>query len=190
MSTDTKQQPQQHFVDRKANEEKDAHRNNKADFDAFSEEYLRKYYPFVDPEHIQQILKYYPKSQKELVITICLAFLSVICITYFLIALYRCMCSRKYSKWRASWSKQAKKGKTNNYIKMIKDSLPIVLRGHMQVRNFCALLIIILFCSFCSFKSQVNSYGRGGTVSSPKHTFSWASLTKQLTSTSCTYFCL
>ena len=136
MSTDTKQQPLQHSVDRKANEEKDAHRNNKADFDAFSEEYLRKYYPFVDPEHIQQILKYYPKSQKELVITICLAFLSVICITYFLIALYRCMCSRKYSKWRASWSKQAKKGKTNNYIKMIKDSLPIVLRGHMQVKNF------------------------------------------------------
>ena len=36
--------------------------------------------------------------------------------------------------------------------------------------------------------SQVNSYGHGGTVSSPNHTFSWASLNKQLTSTSCTYF--
>ena len=35
---------------------------------------------------------------------------------------------------------------------------------------------------------QVNSYGHGGTVSSPDHTFSWASLNKQLTSTSCTYF--
>ena len=43
-------------------------------------------------------------------------------------------------------------------------------------------------CLFCCFTSQVNSYGHGGTVSSPNHTFSWASLNKQLTSTSCTYF--
>ena len=43
-------------------------------------------------------------------------------------------------------------------------------------------------CLFCCFTSQVNSYGHCGTVSSPNHTFSWASLNKQLTSTSCTYF--
>ena len=45
-----------------------------------------------------------------------------------------------------------------------------------------------LFCLFCCFMSQVNSYGHGGTVSSPNNTFSWASLNKRLTSTSCTYF--
>ena len=38
-------------------------------------------------------------------------------------------------------------------------------------------------CLFCCFTSQVNSYGHGGTVSSPNYTFSWASLNKQLTST-------
>ena len=44
-------------------------------------------------------------------------------------------------------------------------------------------------CLFvCCFTPQVNSYGHCGTVSSPNHTFSWASLNKQLTSTSCTYF--
>ena len=43
-------------------------------------------------------------------------------------------------------------------------------------------------CLFCCFTSQVNSYGHGGTVSSPNHTFSWAGLNKQLTSNSCTYF--
>ena len=43
-------------------------------------------------------------------------------------------------------------------------------------------------CLFCCLTTQVNSYGRGGTVSSPNHTFSWASMNKQLTSTSCTYF--
>ena len=45
----------------------------------------------------------------------------------------------------------------------------------------------LLFC-FCCFTPQVNSYGHGRTVSSPNHTFSWVSLNKQLTSTSCTYF--
>ena len=51
-------------------------------------------------------------------------------------------------------------------------------RGH----NVC------LFVCFCCFTSQVNNYGHGGTVSSLNKTFSWASLNKQLTSTSCTYF--
>ena len=40
----------------------------------------------------------------------------------------------------------------------------------------------------CCFTSKVNSYGHCGTVSSPNHTFSWASLNKRLTSNSCTYF--
>ena len=47
---------------------------------------------------------------------------------------------------------------------------------------------IMFFCLFCCFTSQVTSYGHCGTVSSPNHTFSWASLNKQLTSTLCTYF--
>ena len=50
------------------------------------------------------------------------------------------------------------------------------------------LLGCLFVCLFCFFTSKVNSYGHGGTVSSPNHTFSWASLNKQLTSTSCTYF--
>ena len=48
-------------------------------------------------------------------------------------------------------------------------------------------LVFVVNC-FCCFMSQVNSYGHGGMVSSPNHTFPWASLNKQLTSTSCTYF--
>ena len=36
----------------------------------------------------------------------------------------------------------------------------------------------------------VNSYDHFVTVSSPNHTFSLASLTKWLTSTSCIHFCL
>ena len=55
---------------------------------------------------------------------------------------------------------------------------------HSQTQNKAQCL----FVCFCCFTSQVNSYGHGGTVSSPNHTFSWASLNKQLTSTLCTYF--
>ena len=48
----------------------------------------------------------------------------------------------------------------------------------------------LFVCLFCCFTSQVNSYGHGGMVNSPNHTFYWACLNKQLTSTSCTYFLL
>ena len=54
----------------------------------------------------------------------------------------------------------------------------------------CHSLNTDLFCLFCCFTSQVNSYGHGGTVSSPNHTFSWASLNKRLTSALCTFFCV
>ena len=37
----------------------------------------------------------------------------------------------------------------------------------------------LFVCLFCCLTSQVNSYGHCGTVSSPNHTFSWASLNKQ-----------
>ena len=52
----------------------------------------------------------------------------------------------------------------------------------------CNTFTLQTVCLFCCFTSQVNSYGHGGTVSSPNHTFSWASFNKHLTSTSCTYF--
>ena len=47
-----------------------------------------------------------------------------------------------------------------------------------------------IFCCFffCCFTSHVNSYGHCGTVSSLNHTFSWAGLSKRLTSNLCTYF--
>ena len=44
----------------------------------------------------------------------------------------------------------------------------IVCNGYQQTTFFL----------FCCFTSQVKSYGHGGTVSSPNHTFSWASLNK------------
>ena len=50
--------------------------------------------------------------------------------------------------------------------------------------------MVCLFVCFCCLTSHVNSYGHCGTVSSLSHTFSWAGLSKRLTSNLCTYFCL
>ena len=61
--------------------------------------------------------------------------------------------------------------------------LDFVIRSRFAQTSFC-----LFVCLFCCFMSQVSSYGHWGRVSSPNHTFSWASLNKQLTSTSCTYF--
>ena len=63
---------------------------------------------------------------------------------------------------------------------------PVTSMISFFVENFFFLhvQIICFVCLFCCFMSQVNSYGHGGAVSSPNHTFSWASLSKQLTTLS------
>ena len=48
--------------------------------------------------------------------------------------------------------------------------------------NFVSMHILVSL--FCCFTSQVNSFGHGWTVSSPYHTFFWASLNKWLHVTS------
>ena len=116
--------------------------------DFLSEDYLRKYYPYLD---VDQLKQYYPKSRMEFIITVSLGFLSVICLTYFILVLYRCLCSRKYSKWRASWNKAARSSKGNSYYKQMKDALPIVLKGHLQVHT--ALILLFFFFFFSRYKT-------------------------------------
>ena len=68
------------------------------------------------------------------------------------------------------------------------DKKMLCFHAYVQV-NKCSVMpddMKNCFCLFCCFTSQVNSYGHGGTVSSPNHTFSWASLNKHLTSNLCT----
>ena len=55
-------------------------------------------------------------------------------------------------------------------------------------KKACSKQEVCLFVCFCCFTSHVNSYGHCGTVSSLNHTFSWAGLSKRLTSNLCTYF--
>ena len=60
-----------------------------------------------------------------------------------------------------------------------------------QAENIEGTVILVGWLVGLIFYVSSNSYHSDvGTVSSPHHTFSWASLTKQLTSILCTYFCL
>ncbi|KAL8598351.1 hypothetical protein ACOMHN_047672 [Nucella lapillus] len=82
----------------------------------------------------QKLKAFYPKSQREFFITVCLCILSVIVISYFMVALYKCMCSRNYSRWRHSWTRHYNRRQRNKgtYYKQIKESVPILLKGHIQ----------------------------------------------------------
>ena len=62
-----------------------------------------------------------------------------------------------------------------------------VYLAHEKHHDMQTPMLMGSICLFCCFTSQVNSYGHDRMVSSPNHTFSLASLNKQLTSTSCTY---
>jgi cytochrome c oxidase assembly protein Cox11 len=84
---------------------------------------------------------FYPKSQKETFITVAFFILSVIVITYFMVWLYKCMCSRNYSRWRHSWAKhysRRQRTKESRY-KQIRETVPILLRGHSQVSHSLVL---------------------------------------------------
>ena len=70
----------------------------------------------------------------------------------------------------------------NLWISSYPQALKFVLDGCSKEPSYC------LFVCFCCFTSHVNSYDHCGTVSSLNHTFSWAGLSKRLTSNLCTCF--
>ncbi|OWF39399.1 sterol regulatory element-binding protein cleavage-activating protein-like [Mizuhopecten yessoensis] len=91
------------------------------DLNDLSAWYLHNY----DAEHIKQL---YPKSYREVIITVFIIILGFICISYFIAACYHKLCPRDYGR-RKSKSKQRRKGM---YYKQIKESVPKVLQGHVQ----------------------------------------------------------
>ena len=80
-------------------------------------------------------LTHYPRSQTELAGTVILGVLSMILFVYGMVFLYKCMCPRNYAKWRSNWGKGHGKRKKSPYYKQIRESMPLVLEGHLQVRS-------------------------------------------------------
>lgn len=107
----------------------------------YDSDHLRKLY---DPEELRKL---YPKSKRELVLTILLVLFSAICLSYFALALYHCICPKNYARWRSRWYRgQHKKRETSGgYYKQIKESLPKVLKGHVQVKRETGHIVLLVF---------------------------------------------
>lgn len=111
--------------------------------------------PFVPGGPATSLKLFYPQGLKEFSITVALAVLSLLLLIYFLVILYKCCCSRNYDKWRSSWSKKAKRVK-GKYFRQIKDSLPLILKGHALVSMFMGTVILQPFSHLC--KVYIPSY--------------------------------
>ena len=48
-----------------------------------------------------------PSSPMELFLTAVLCIISIFVVAYTMVMLYRCVCSRNYAEWRASWAGEA-----------------------------------------------------------------------------------
>lgn len=95
--------------------------------------------------HIWNVLKNffrYPRTRKEQVITVLLGIASGILCAYIFMLLYKCMCSRNYAKWRSSWSKTRRSRFNWPYYKQIRESVPLLLQGHLQVHIFPSFLYL------------------------------------------------
>lgn len=66
----------------------------------------------------------------EIFLTAILCVISIIVITYTLIVLYRCICSRNYAEWRASWWNERAEDGVDPPVLL--EVLPVVVEGHMQ----------------------------------------------------------
>ncbi|XP_018321983.1 sterol regulatory element-binding protein cleavage-activating protein [Agrilus planipennis] len=74
---------------------------------------------------------FYPNSPMEIFLTTILCFISIIVMAYTFVVLYRCICSRNYAEWRASWFNNGDKTEEND-VPVLLEAVPIVLKGHPQ----------------------------------------------------------
>lgn len=71
-----------------------------------------------------------PSSPMEIFLAALLCLISVIVVAYTMVVLYRCICSRNYAEWRASWYQPEKAH--DSATQLVLETLPLVLEGHTQ----------------------------------------------------------
>lgn len=79
----------------------------------------------LDPVENQAL---YPKTPTEMVLLVILCTVSVFVITYTMVVMYRCICSRNYAEWRASRWDESETMETNN--EQVLEGFPIQVKGH------------------------------------------------------------
>ncbi|OXU21849.1 hypothetical protein TSAR_009631 [Trichomalopsis sarcophagae] len=73
-----------------------------------------------------------PSSPMEIFLAAVLCLISVIVVAYTMVVLYRCICSRNYAEWRASWSSSQEKNSHDSATQLVLEAVPLVLEGHVQ----------------------------------------------------------
>lgn len=71
---------------------------------------------------------FYPKTPMEILLSCMLIAVSIFVLTYTLIMLYRCMCTRNYAEWRASWNESETEEPKQE--QRILEGVPIQVNGH------------------------------------------------------------
>ncbi|CRK90733.1 CLUMA_CG004425, isoform A [Clunio marinus] len=79
----------------------------------------------MDPVENQPL---YPKTPMEMMLLVILCAVSVFVITYTMIVMYRCICSRNYAEWRASRWDENEVIETNS--EQVLEGFPIQVKGH------------------------------------------------------------
>ncbi|XP_050301883.1 sterol regulatory element-binding protein cleavage-activating protein [Anthonomus grandis grandis] len=81
-------------------------------------------YPSMD----QMDQPFYPRSPMEIMLLSILICISVIVLAYGLVVLYKCVCSRNYAEWRASWYPEKNEEPVDDQVLL--EAVPVVLDGH------------------------------------------------------------
>lgn len=73
---------------------------------------------------------FYPTSVFAMIFIAILCLISIIVLGYIVVVFYRCICSRNYAEWRASWSSE--KSEEHVEEQVLLEAVPVVLDGHQQ----------------------------------------------------------
>uniref|UniRef100_A0A182J1D0 Sterol regulatory element-binding protein cleavage-activating protein n=1 Tax=Anopheles atroparvus TaxID=41427 RepID=A0A182J1D0_ANOAO len=72
---------------------------------------------------------FYPKTPMEILLTCMLLAVSTFVVTYTMIVLYRCVCTRNYAEWRASWHESDSETEVKPEQCLL-EGVPIQVNGH------------------------------------------------------------
>ncbi|CAG9864006.1 unnamed protein product [Phyllotreta striolata] len=73
---------------------------------------------------------FYPTSPMEIFLTTILCLISIVVLAYAFVVFYRCVCSRNYAEWRASWFNEKVDSEQEDQVLL--EAMPISLDGHNQ----------------------------------------------------------
>uniref|UniRef100_A0A182W1M5 Sterol regulatory element-binding protein cleavage-activating protein n=1 Tax=Anopheles minimus TaxID=112268 RepID=A0A182W1M5_9DIPT len=90
---------------------------------------------------------FYPKTPMEILLTCMLLIVSTFVVTYTMIVLYRCICTRNYAEWRASWQESDSETEPKPEQCLL-EGVPIQVNGHVH-RIECLVTDGTMIASSC-----------------------------------------